>query len=424
MPKVLDPPAGTAVKETRITEIIPSQEKGEQSYDPFQYMENLKAGEWSDTHVAYIYRVEPPVFRGGNEPVYVGKYAAPFGIEQVQSDFGGGRFRILIRDGASRKADGKVQIAGTPRDLSRTQLEFAPGQPGGVPPEANNPTSASVVTQAMNMVSNPAVQNAQTQMLVAGATAAVDLVKSNAQQQLSTADIIALAKELAPKQESFLNGPFGPVMIAIVTKLVDKLFTDPTDQMLRMADLMSKFGGGGSSSSDWKAALVDAAPKLAVAVKDGLHELRLGAEAQQRAALPAAPPITVQPNPAAAAGQPAIAASQATAGNVVQMPNPPLPGAAAPVQMEVPVQFIWQKIFEMLQDGESTGEEIGEFLDQLAPGFIADMKHFTIDQVTQYVQATPAIAQIAQHPRFRQCLTELLAWANQPPAAPAPGKGA
>lgn len=419
MPKVDTPAPGTAVKQTIVTETIPGQESNSRSYDPFEYMENLKPGEWSDTHLAYIYRTEPPVFRGGNEPVYVGKYGAPFGIEQLQTDFGGGRFRILIRDGASRKADGKVQVAGTPRDLSRTQMEFAPGQPGTNQAETAGATSSSVVTQAMNMVSNPAVQNAQVEVMKNAATASIEMIRQSTPAQPSMKELLEIAKSLNGDQKSFLETPFGAILIAgataLVTTLVNRLAappTDPLDQIIKMGEVMSKFGGG-SSSSDWKAALVDAAPKLAVAVKDGLHELRLGAEAQQRGALPPAPPITVQPTAQPPAPPPGT--------NVVQMPNPPaqppLPGAAAAPPMEVPVQFIWQKIYEMLQDGESTGEEIGEFLDQLAPGFIAEMKAYTIDQITAYVQANPAIAQIAQHPRFRQCLTELLAWANQPPNA-------
>lgn len=409
MPKVQTPEPGSVVEQVTRTRVVPTEENDPgPGKDAFNYMSNISEQAWNDgNHLIYLYRTEPAVYRNGNEPLYVGKYSNRLTEEDIQRECGGGRFKIIVKRGLERVGESRCQCAGTPRDLSRTQQEFDPTRPGGVPATDSN----SVVSQALTAATNPAAQAAQVEMMKTAATAAVEMVKNNAPHQMSTAEIIALAKELSPKQAGFLEGPFGPIAIAVVTKLVDKLFTDPTEQFVKMAELMSKFGGG-SGASDWKAALVDAAPKVINGITSGLHELRLGAEAQRTPpplSLPAAPaPVTSTPN------------------NVVTMPpaaatptlqhQPPLPGTVAPAgpqRMEVPMQFIWQKIFEFMNDSSKTGRDIGEWLDDLDPSFIASVKDYSIEQVTTFVNANPSIAFVAQHPRFRQCLTELLAWANE-----------
>lgn len=92
------------------------------------------------------------------------------------------------------------------------------------------------------------------------------------------------------------------------------------------------------------------------------------------------------------------------------------------------MQFVWQKIFDFLNDASKTGADIGAFLDDLDPAFIPSVKDYTVEQISAFVAANPTIAYVATHPRFRQCLTELLAWANAPEtaaaAAPTPEKPA
>lgn len=436
MPKVLAPPPGQVIRQTTDTQVLPAPENGshqEKNYDALDYMESMKPEDWT-THVAWIYRVEPPIIRGAGEKGWVTQYEKFFTLRDIQKDLGGGVWRIMIKKDRERVADSKHSVAGQPRDLTqmRIQQEMEMG-PSLTAPSADGVNSPSIVSQAMNMVANPNVQAANVESMRAATTAAIDLVKANVPQQLSITEIIAIAKELSPKQAGFLDGPFGPIAIAVVTKLVDKLFTDPLEHFAKIAELAKMFGGGGSTANDWKTAMVQAAPQLANAVTAGLHELRLGAEAQgprpmQQQLPPASAPPPSAPNPGATAGSPAIAGSQATAGNnVITMAGPekqpPLPGtvpAAGPQRMEVPLQFIWQKIYEFMDDPAKTGADIGKFLDELDPGFIESVKAYSVEQIQGFVSGNATIAFVAAHPRFKQCLTELLAWANQPEAPQKP----
>lgn len=423
MPKVLTPPPGQVIRQTTDTQVLPAPENGshqEKNYDALDYMESMKPEDWT-THVAWIYRVEPPIIRGAGEKGWVTQYEKFFTLRDIQKDLGGGVWRIMIKKDRERVADSKHSVAGQPRDLTqmRIQQEMEMG-PSLTAPSADGANSPSIVSQAMNMVANPNVQAANVESMRAATTAAIDLVKANVPQQLSITEIIAIAKELSPKQAGFLDGPFGPIAIAVVTKLVDKLFTDPLEHFAKIAELAKMFGGGASTANDWKTAIVQAAPQLANAVTAGLHELRLGAEAQgprpvqqqQPAQLPPAPPT---------AGNPPTTANANTGNNVITMSGPekqpPLPGtapAAGPQRMEVPLQFIWQKIYEFMEDQTKTGADIGKFLDELDPSFIESVKTYSVEQIHGFVSANASIAFVAAHPRFKQCLSELLAWANQP----------
>lgn len=434
MPKVLAPPPGQVVRQVTDTQILPAPENGqhqEKNYDALDYMASMKPEDWLN-HMASLYRAEPPVIRGAGERGWVTQFEKHFTLGDIQRDLGGGIWRIIIkRNGSERVADSKHAVAGQPRDLTQMRIQ-QDNELGPVValPDANG-NSPSVVSQAMNMVSNPTVQAATVNTMTSAAQSAIQMVKDNAPKQLSVQEIIELAKGLSPKQSGFFEGPLGPIAIAVVTKLVDKLFTDPLEHFAKIAELAKMFGGQASTANDWKTAMVQAAPQLANAVTAGLHELRLGAEAQgprpMQQQLPPAP--SSAPNPGATAGSPPIADSQAKAGsNVLTMAGPekqpPLPGtapAAGPQRMEVPLQFIWQKIYEFMDDQTKTGADIGKFLDELDPSFIESVKAYSVEQIQGFVSANASIAFVAAHPRFKQCLTELLAWANQPeaPAKPA-----
>jgi hypothetical protein len=417
MPKVDAPAPGTALKETKFTEVVSAAQAGgsdeSRSYDAIEYMEKMKPEDWANI-TAYIYRIEPPVWRGAGEKTQVGQFTDFFDLMTLQKQFGGGVFRILLRNTKTRErvADSKHGLGGTPRDLTRDVQEFASSTFSGVPTQtdtASGITPGGVVSKAMDMVGNTEAQRAQVEMVKTTATDMVHMVREAMPKQLSVQEIIVLAKELAPKANSFLESPLG---IALAGKLIDRLFADPTDQFIKMADIMTRINGG-SSAGDWKAALVQAAPQLAMAVKDTVQELRLGTEAQMRLnagrtlnAAPPPPPPPAAPNPGATAPNP-------DAHNVVEMPAPQTGGTG--------MEPFETKLVELLNDPNMDGEKAGEILDQQWPRIVDEITLYSVDQIMGAFATRPILQPHAQNPRLRQFITEFLEWAKEtdtPPLTP------
>ena len=412
MPKVTPGP-GQAVEETTVTRLLPDPkaETEKNGWDALEYMDSTAAEKWNEgDHIIYVYRVEPILYRGASGPAYVTKYSSPVSLEQIQKEYGGGLFRLVIKRGQERMADSRYQLSGTPRDLTRSAQEFNPALPGGVP----QTETGGVVSQAMNIVSDPTARAAQTQMLTSAAASAIDLVKSNAAQQLTVKDILELAEKMNSRgaEKPFLETEVGKIVVAAVSALVTALVarvvtpTDPLDQLTKMATVMQSLGGG-SSSSDWKAALVNAAPQIAEAGRGMLQELRMGTEAQMR--MNAGRTLTAAP-PAPAAAPPAQQnpANQ----NVVQMPAPPQGGSP-------PMEPFEMKLVELLNDPQMTGDKAGEILDAQWPRIVDEVAQYSVDQIMVAFGTRPILAPHAQNPRLRQFLTEFLQWANETDA-PAP----
>jgi len=66
--------------------------------------------------LVYLYRLEPRVYNKQGDPSYQAKYSLPITLEQVQEDFGGGRYEIYLKRGR-RTIAGKYifSISGQPR---------------------------------------------------------------------------------------------------------------------------------------------------------------------------------------------------------------------------------------------------------------------------------------------------------------------
>jgi hypothetical protein len=422
-PKVDAPPAGTAIKETKFTEVVPTGKmpgsEESRSYDVFEYMDQMKPEDWANV-TAYLYRVEPPVWRNGDRKTQVTQFINFFDMIDIQRQYGGGVFRILLRNTKTKErlADSKHSIIGTPRDLTRETQEFSPATQGGVPQE-----NQSIVSKAMDMAANPTAQAAQVDMLRQAAVNAIEMVKSNVPQQppqLTVKDILELAERMRGpigNEKPFMETEVGKIVIAaasaLVTALVNRLVspTDPLDQLSKYAEVIGKFSPA-SSTNDWKAALVQAAPQLAMSIKDTVQELRLGTEAQMRMNAgrtltaappppPAAPPMQQNPQPQ----------------NVVEMPAP------QPQTGTQPMEPFETKLVELLNDPQITGDKAGEILDAQWPRIVDEVSKYSADQIMQAFQIRPILQPQAQNPRLRQFLTEFLEWANEtdaPPLTPPP----
>jgi len=421
-PKVEAPAPGTAIKETKFTELVSADKSNgneERSYDALDYMEKMKPEDWASV-TAYLYRVEPPVWRGGDSKTQVTQFTNFFDMMDVQRQYGGGVWRILLRNTKTKErlADSKHSVAGTPRDLTRETQEFSAGSSNGT----TATETGGVVSQAMNIVSDPNARQAQTQMLLNSAAASIDLVKQNAAPQLTVKDILELAEKMNSRgaEKPFLETEVGKIVVAaasaLVTALVQRVVTptDPLDQLTKMATVMNSLGAG-SSSGDWKAALVNAAPQIANALKDTVHEMRLGTEAQaginaSRTLTAASPP----PIPPATAGVPAQ--QNPANGNVVEMPTP----QSQPIGVDQ-MQLLDIKLVELLNDPKMTGDKAAEILYQTWPDFVDEISNYNVDAIINAMNVRPFLKPHIGNPRLRQFLTEFLQWANEadaPPAAP------
>jgi hypothetical protein len=421
MPKVTAG-EGQAVEETTVTRIIPARDKENDrgSTEAIEYMETTPREKWEQgNHIVYLYRVEPPVYRGAPGAAYVTKYSSPITLEQIQQEYGGGLWRIVIKRANERVSDSRYQLSGPARDLTRGTQEFAPGTPGGV----STGDSASLASQAMHLAANPTAQAAQVEMLRTAAVNAIEMVKSNVPQpppQLSVKEILELAKGLngptsVSTEKPFLETEVGKILIAaasaLVTALVNRMVApaaDPLDQLSKYAEVIGKFSPA-ASTNDWKAALVQAAPQLAMSIKDTVQELRLGTEAQMR--MNAGRTLTaVSPPPAAPATQP-----NPSPQNVVEMP------ASQPQIGAQPMEPFETKLVELLNDPQMTGDKAGEILDVQWPRIVDEVSKYSADQIMQAFQIRPILQPHSQNPRLRQFLTEFLEWANEtdtPPLTP------
>jgi len=423
MPKVT-PTEGQAVEETTVTRLIPARgsENDRGATEAIEYMESTPRDKWEQSnHIVYLYRVEPAIYRNAPGPTYVTKYSTPITLDQIQQEYGGGLWRIVIKRANERVSDSRYQLSGTPRDLTRTTQEFTPAAPGGVP----SGDSVSLASEAMKLAANPTAQAAQIDMMRTSANAAIELVKANAPKQLSVQEILELAKGLngSPLNEKpFLETEVGKILLAaasaVVTAFVNRVVApaaDPLDQLSKYAEVIGKFTPG-SSSSDWKAALVQAAPQIANSIKDTVQELRLGTEAQAR--LNAGRTLTAGPLPSPAAPpavpNPGTTAPNLGTGNVVQMPAPPAQ------EGRVPMEPFETKLVELLNDPTMTGDKAGEILDETWPRMVDEIATYSVEQIMYAFTVRPILQPHAQNPRLRQFITEFLEWTKEeaPPLTP------
>lgn len=420
MPKVT-PGAGQAVEETTVTRIIPAMDPPADkiSSDALEYMELCPPDKWAEgNHIAYIYRVDPPVIRNAAGPTYVTKYATPISLEQIQQEWGGGLWRILVKRGSERMADRNYPIAGTARDLSRTTHGSESGGQNGNSQQQDTGaiTPNSVGGEALRLITNPANAQVQVQMAFDTLRASLDVMRAQMPHTPSLTETIQMLNSVKQPSDinAFFSGPLGQIAMTVISALVQKIITpvDPLDQIQKMAAVMQAISGGnngGNPAADWKAALVNALPQVMNAARDTVQTM---ADAQMRAAppriLPAAPMVPQTPAVP-------LAQNPATQ-NVLKMPAPP---PAAPVTPEM----IDQKLIDLLNDPAVTGEQAGEIMDQFSPQFVDEVSKLTVEQFMAAFRVRPLLQPHASNPRLPQFLSEFLEWAKEsdtPSAGPYP----
>jgi len=375
-------------------------------------MESLSPEDWGKgNHSVYLYRVEPAVYRGSG-PAYVTKYATPVSLDMIQREYGGGVWRILIKRGDERIVDRQYTVGGLPMDLSRVVGGNGNGVAAATPAGVGGMGgSEALVSKAIDVAANTNAQAAQIEMVKKTNAEMLELAKSAAPKQMSIEEIIKLAKELQPAPAAGgIDWWSNPLVIALVTKLAERLFADPTENFIKLLAL-SKEMNGGSATGDWKLALAQAVPKVGESLADIMDSIRMGAEAQMRArtgqpaALPAAPTPPAAATPAPAPGDPA---------NVVEMPKPVATAADG-------VEAFERRFVELLADPQVTGAQAAEILWREWPNILTEISAYPAQVVIANAFKRPLLVPYAQDPRVPQFLEEMIAWTKQAIAQSKPG---
>lgn len=409
MPVVTAGP-GETVEEVKRTRILKGSDPAdpENPKDALEYMEALTPEAWTKgEHTVYLYRMEPPIFKGAGA-AYVTKYATPINLEQIQREFGGGIWRIVIKRGDSRVSDRQYTISGIPRDLSQV-MNSANGVAGG-PVNGNGAVAAdSNTTKLIDAATNVEAQKAQVDMVKNTAQEMIALARQSAPQQMSVKEILELTKELRGDNGggSLWN---NPVIVALLTTLVskfaDRLFADPTANFMQILELAQKFNGQNANVvGDWKLAAAQAVPRVAESLRDALYEMRMGAELQAGVRTP-------QSEVAIRAGQAPNAQTQPAAPPPAANP----PGNSKVIEMQPPqpqgdpMEAFETKFVELLADPQVSGAQAAEILAKDWPNIMGELANYAPELIIANAFKRPILAPHAGNPRIPQFVGEMIAW--------------
>jgi len=285
----------------------------------------------------------------------------------IRKKYGGRAYRLILKQGHERITEAKCVNEAPPKYPDNLPMAI----PAGTPIVAGQP-DAGFANKALDAVAN---QNPQMMSIMLDVmTKAADII---------TKKETAAAAPKPPSEMDDLEKEFRRAMIARMLNPPDPLaelarykeIFQPANTVKDTLDLLKsigespflkvgRVGGGNNWITDLATSTV---PVVADAVKSAVRDWRLGMEAQERGVSIARgvgsnpPPgeITVLPPPQNPVAQNTF--QQAPA--VQQAPVPAAP--ASPDPMLPPMEFIEQKIVEMLQRNESVDDTVDLVLDWL-----------------------------------------------------------
>lgn len=336
----------------------------------------MKPSEWAQ-HITYVYRLLPA------PSICIGKCGELFLLPDnstvriadqealefaLNSHYGGGTYRLIVKRGSQRVTEGKFDLGGpiknvSPIDLSATNSNVP--QAGNLP--GTDSATAAVARAGFDALGMQERQSAEIGFR-AMSTAAEVMQRFASTPQNGEGLLI---RELLAEMRSQNRGMNLPEILAAITSviailkdvgilgangvgngLVEKLLGSAVDRFLHPEP-----NGAPVSAS---AELVRVLPTIGGAAIEGLKEWRLGMEAQRDAIamsqrqLPAAQPVRPSgPNPQV------IPPSQPAQ-------NPQPPGAPTVAQQELSAELIETRIVEMLKanvPATQAAEDLYHFLE-------------------------------------------------------------
>jgi hypothetical protein len=386
------PAEGQVIRETKTTTIEPAEEQrsGKKHPPMWDFIESLTPDQWNSKDYEII------LYRGTkfDRGEYCAKYFEAIDFDRIKNDFGGGKYNILMKvpPGKQLRYNEDCSIAGLPKENPQTAHAM--------------PTDAT--SQLLFMFREELKSLREELRASRGGDLGLEAVKQALQlngtvfSSAATAATGTLERLANGSSGSHAAGPMDDIMKQFMAAAIAKMLNpaDPIENFTKMASAMGALGfkmnpmgsGGGEKLTDKLVmGLVNQLPTLTQHFGSIMDGYRRAEEAKAAAAAYARgvqPPINVQP-----IQQPP---APAALNNVIAMPAPQ-PEAAAPpangqpspdqlAQAEQMMQYIEQKIVEILSNQALTPEEAAA-------------------QALTFIDVTDPVS---QHPNGRNLIDEIL----------------
>jgi hypothetical protein len=411
------------------TRVIPADSLTDSQKPPdfWAYVANLEQNPllW-DRHLLYLYRIVSDSGSGqGLEKI--SRYftlpdntQVPVGNREefefaLQSKYGGGTYRMILKKGAEWVAQERIRIEGPPKAIPQETSAPTIGPAGEY-------TGADVAKQAMHMVASHEAEAVN--VGVRAMQGAAEVISRLAHQQttppsatddlLKQAMVAMLQKALNPppapdpietfaKFMALMQGAGGGATGGAVNPMVQQIMQTAVERMLNPI-------ANGPAAPTASAELVRQLPQIASYAAEAIREWRLGSEAQRDTALVM---TGKSPVPALPPGSPGAAAAPAPAPQV--QPPPAAPGGT----MVAPsLEWIETKITEILLANDMNPDEAADetisFLARMDPRLLQQLVQHGEAGVLQLFQIRPNLRPALQNvPRLQEFIKAFFKYAAE-----------
>lgn len=403
-----------AMKRTVSTTVIsdtPEAAASSPFYDrPFwEIVHSLSPNEWKN-HLVRVYRADDRWEGAGSVPN--GKMQEDFDEDTILKNWGGGRY-LLWMYGPPLNTSGqpckvvmarvKVEIEGAPIFASATGSGTSNGGGGG-----GGTALEMLVRELLTEIrasrsaqqGGPIVQTAM--------SSALDI-----QAQALRSGIEASRSMMAPLPAP--PDPMAEITRTILTAMVTKMLNpgNPMDEFKMMMgtvkELAGMVGATGGGKPDLMGTLLAQFPTIMEKGVAGIHEYRLANEANERAiALQKQAPRVIDSqvvDPVAAAGAPGV--------DPAAVPAASQPAEPQTVEVKGPsMEWLFLKIKAAIEDPESTGEDLYDFLRNVDPGLLDQLAVQTPEEIMRIFQHQ-ILKPVATNPRLPKLIDEFLKAAKE-----------
>jgi len=408
-------------------------------------------------HNAYLYRTHPQVLGGmnGSKHNYISIFSRNFDIEDVRQLHGGGGYKAVLKNQASRKQvmpDFFFSIEGDPKFIAGQRFKES-GEPvpvGSPAPPAPQPSATSdaagIIRELASVLKSdkPAENALADAVKIIKEVRSLDVTSEKKGETSSLADALKLIKELrsldGDKKSETSSLSEALTLIKEIRKLDDRgdREDNPSSGGIgQLKDLLGsdtvgdlvmrglEKGAGGAGEAGWgifaRAAekLADNLPQIIAGVKDLIAQqmqiamMRNGAQ-PQRPALPAARPGTIAGAPPVVTGAPPAGVAPA------QIQPAPIP-TTGPTQEEVNANLdrIKASIVQSFDAGDP-GDMAAVSVARTFPDLVPALKPYfaQVDAVVIFAKSDQILSAIASHEEFPQFAEDFIAKLQNPAWVP------
>ncbi|HEV2225114.1 MAG TPA: hypothetical protein VGR84_19130 [Candidatus Acidoferrales bacterium] len=349
------------------------------------------------------------------------KFSAPFSIDDIARELGGGNYWILLTYDSQVAFSGYCRIEGEPRTTGEAKSSLEGGDEGW------KQFVVDLVKKQMDQNQNPKPDQAVSDILATMKTTneryAAMLERALEKEKPATDPMAALSTVLDVaskiKESAPANGAAGE------SALLDKLSSlgllrgsssqgDPLDLVSRTLEKLRNFGlipnatAGGSGAADWRVALAENAPMLmqhAEAIVARITTAIIAGRTMTPAGIAAANPT------AAIVGQQAPDATTGTEGQAGQGLTAAQSQQAA---QQIVESFLWTRIRDLFLTGY-TAEQVAGFLQLYSPEMATRLSAATKADLEMLIAGHPLLHPMVGHPKLPAFLDEFVAYFNAPP---------